>query len=107
MAKQLDIDYDICRNKHGGNELSEDAHTSIKDSKRAAQLAILRYLRSCAHYGATASEMSDALGIRQASMSARCSELKAKKQVVDSGNRRKTDTGRYAAVLVLKEFANE
>lgn len=98
---QLNFVFDICAKKHKGNELSRSAHASIQGAKKDQHRHILFYLAHCGRRGATSYEIMNATGMRQASVSARCSELKALNLITPNGETRKTDSGRAAAVLVL------
>jgi hypothetical protein len=102
--KQLTLDtlinVDVCARNHMGNPESVEAHNSIKSSKAAQWNLILSFLAERGDFGATAEEIQKALGMRQASTAARCSELKAAGKVRVVG-RRKTSSGRKAAVLSL------
>ena len=86
---------DITSNYHKGNNNSRDAN-----QKRSRQLRqkVFAYILSRKR-GATVYEICQALGLKHQTASARATELKAAGSVVDSGERRKTDTGCYAAVL--------
>jgi predicted Rossmann fold nucleotide-binding protein DprA/Smf involved in DNA uptake len=92
----LPFDGDICASNHGGDEFSGAAHDSIAESKAAMWGRIVRFLST---QPATCCEVENALGMRHQTASARLSELKRDGRVFRTGERRKTDSGRYAAVL--------
>jgi len=98
--KQLSID-DICRNRHKGNKYSETANTSLRGGAKAKICAaIVQHVASRGAIGATAEEIMNSLSMRYATVSARCSELKASGVLVEQGSR-KTTSGRPAAVLIV------
>lgn len=97
MSKQLSI-FDICRNNHGGNKNSETANKAISGMKISIANKILNYIRKQGGKGATCEEIEQQLGMSHQTVSARCSELKAKKLVVVTG-RRETASGCLADVL--------
>ena len=106
MSKQTQIDLiDICENNHGGVAESQLAHERIRKGAAAAmRVKILRFITEMGAYGVTAYDVTVHLGIRQATASARMSELKRDGFIHHSGERRKTDTGSYAGVFVLEEY---
>ncbi len=57
--------------------------------------------------GATCEECETALGMKHQTASARIRELKDKHLVRDSGRRRKTTSGRLAAVMVVYEVSSD
>lgn len=100
---------DICQANHGGNPESIAAHAKTKKSRD--RWAVTEALYLAASRGATCDELEVATGISHQTCSARCSELLAiqwiyRKPLRNSYERRKTRTGRYAAVLVHYSFRN-
>lgn len=63
------------------------------------------FIRDRGAFGATDDEGESALGIKPQSYTPRRGELVALRLVVDSGKRRKTESGRAAAVWVTPEHA--
>lgn len=94
---------DICKNYHGGNRESVEAHENIKNKKQRQQLEVLQYIKNQGGRGATCYEVETALEMPHQSCSARCAELKRNGKVVTHEDiRRQTNTGRYASVLFYK-----
>lgn len=91
---------DITRNFHGGNEESTAAHRSIVTSKDTLRRRVIAFVRSRGEHGATSDEIEVALGLPHQTVSARITEAKAGGDLVPSGVRRLTRSGRSAAVLV-------
>jgi len=80
------------------NGLSLAAYNSIlPHASRLAQ----DVFRVISRGGATCEECETALGMKHQTASARCRELRDRGLVRDSGRRRKTSSGRWAAVLVV------
>lgn len=92
--EQLD---DVCRAYHGGNEDSEAANTSIDGHKHAIREKIYQYLKES--NGAICDEAEAALGLRHQTCSARITELVRAKRAYRSQEKRKTRSGRMAAVI--------
>ncbi len=88
---------DICRTHHGGNEDSEAANASIDEHKHAIRERIFGYLKES--QGAICDEAEEALGLRHQTCSARITELLAAKRVHRTQEKRKTRSGRMAAVI--------
>src|SRR5215472_16366774 len=95
-----DFSGDPTRNYHGGNQESTEAHESIRAEKARLRARVVRYVERRGQRGATCDEIEVASGMSHQTISARCTEAKALGEVVDSGRRRPTRTGRNAAVLV-------
>jgi hypothetical protein len=90
---------DICRNRHQGNPESEAAN--LQTNKARDRAKVIAHITAQGARGSTCEELSVSLGLRYTTASARCSELKADGVIVTSGERRPTQTGSMAAVLVL------
>jgi predicted transcriptional regulator len=99
MIKQLDLEFDVCSNRHKGNIESQIAYEKTSSRKEAQLQLILGYITGKGAYGATSDEISADLGIYIQTCSARCSELKAGGHVKKKGTRL-TSRGSPAAVLV-------
>lgn len=93
--------FDICRNYHRGNAESEAANGRVHGKKEAMQQRILAFIRSMGLDGATCDQIEIALDMAHQTASARVSELKKLRLIVDSGSRRETRTGSKAAVLTV------
>lgn len=91
---------DITRGYHGGNPESNAAHRSIVASKGALRRRVVSFVRERGERGATVDEIEVALGLSHQTVSARVTEAKADGDLVLSGERRPTRSGRGAAVLV-------
>lgn len=86
---------------HGGNRESVEAHDSIRSAKQRLRKQVLDYIK--AHpFGCTSDEVEAALGLSHQTVSARMTELKADGQIVPTGERRKTRSGRNAGVYLVR-----
>lgn len=92
---------DITRDFHGGNRESAEAHASIVGSKDSLRRRVVAFVRSRGERGATSDEIELALRLPHQTVSARITEAKAVGELVPSGVRRQTRSGRNAAVLVV------
>lgn len=90
---------DICKGRHGGNAESAAANARVHRAKFELRAMIYNFVAFRGSAGATCEEVSRELGVRYTTASARISELKADRWLVDTGERRKTSTGSTAAVL--------
>ena len=106
ISGQLNI-FDITANKHGGNEQSEKAFEDNKSKAGRMRLDILKLAEEKGRVGITTFEVTQLLGLRTQTASARMSELKRDLLLFDSGERRKTDTGSSATVLVTRKILAE
>jgi DNA-binding IclR family transcriptional regulator len=100
---------DICENNHKGNPESVAANT-VTEKQRDRRFVILSLHKRGPH-GATCDELEVASGMSHQTCSARCSELLkigwiTRKPLGASYEKRKTRTGRAAAVLVHYSFRN-
>lgn len=100
---------DICENNHGGNMESVAAHAKARKARDHKLITESLYLAG--QYGATCDELEVKIGMSHQSCSARCSELLAaqwiyRKPFGTGYEKRKTRTGRAAAVLVHYSFRN-
>ncbi len=85
----------------GKTDTSEAAFESIKGKPRGkGQTKVLAHILSMGKHGATNEEMTFALGMRMQTVSARANDLWRAGLIKDSGERRKTTTGRKAKVWV-------
>ncbi len=96
---------DITRRFHGGDPESNAAHRSIVLSKATMRRRVVAYVRERGELGATSDEIEAALGMPHQTVSARITEAKAGGELVKSGDRRLTRSGRSAAVLVAADPA--
>ena len=91
---------DPTANYHGGNRESVEAHESIAPRKRILRTQVVAYVAGREFAGgATVDEIEQGLGLTHQTVSARVTEAKARGELVPTGYRRKTRSGRYAAVL--------
>ncbi len=102
--RRVDIG-DITRNFHGGNPESVAAHASIVPAKATLRRRVIAFVRGRGEHGATSDEIELALGLSHQTVSARITEAKAGGDLVPSGRRRVTRSGRSAAVLVAADGA--
>lgn len=94
---------DVTRRFHQGDLFSHLAHKSIVNSKAAIRARIINYIRDQGFTGATSDEVEEALEMSHQTVSARITEAKADGTLVPSGYKRKTRSGRNAAVLIVRE----
>lgn len=92
---------DICARKHGGAPTSREAFDSTPEEIRKEQAQ--RIYRLIRRRRVTTEEASIRLGIRYTTASARISELLADGFILDSGDRRPTQTGCRARLYVPAE----
>ena len=85
---------------HNNNQLSMEAYLSVEHSTSQIRSRIVAHIKKLGLAGATSDEVEQALELSHQTVSARCTEAKAKGELIDSGQRRKTRSGRNAAVLV-------
>src|SRR4029077_1402792 len=91
---------DICARRHRNAPTSVTADESIVHVKAILRQSVLDLIAARGEAGLIVEEVSSRLNMRYTSASARVSELKATGAVVDTGRRRKTSSGRMAAVVV-------
>jgi hypothetical protein len=84
-----------------GSDTSRAAAESVRTTAPIQQAAVLAYLAQCGPQGATVDEIEEALGLRHQSASARMTEAVRMGLAEDSGERRRTRSGRTAAVWVV------
>jgi len=94
---------DITANRHGGNPESQEANVSIAKNKEAVRMEVFEWAKKQGSKGITADETAAHFNCTHNHVAPRIAELKAMKVLVRSGERRKTRTGRMAAVLVVKQ----
>jgi hypothetical protein len=91
---------DITINRHGGNQLSMEAYLSIADKKNTLRIKVVSFVKGCGYQGATSDEVEQELDMPHQTASARMTEALAKNELRRNGERRKTRSGRSAAVLI-------
>lgn len=91
---------DITRNRHHGNQESKEAFLAVQDALPEARAKVLDFIRAQGERGATTDEVARAFNVGANVVSGRLSELKKAMLIKDSGERRKTRSGKNAAVLV-------
>ena len=74
------------------------AADSVRDSASNLRATVYNYIID--HGGATYWEIHEATGIRYSTVGARLSELKDAGRIMESGERRRNPSGRWADVLV-------
>jgi len=97
--------FDVCANRHGGNQESTEANDSMGVAKVVQGYRVAQFLHEQGSHGATTEEVVHGLLLSHQSASARMSELKALKIIVPTANRRPTASGRMARVCVHKMYA--
>lgn len=83
-----------------GSDTSREAAESIAPVSSAIRVRIYEWIRARGRRGATCDEVEEALGLRHQTASARVRELVRSGALVDSGQRRRTRSGRTARVVV-------
>lgn len=83
-----------------GSDTSKEAAASMTGSAQVVRVRVFKHIKSQGVRGSTDNEIEHALGLRHQSASARRRELVQRGMVYDSGQRRRTDSGRKAAVWV-------
>ena len=81
-----------------GSDTSEGAAASVEEATPFLRGMVLAYVASRGDEGATCDEVESALDMRHQTASPRVNELAGRGFIVDSGRRRKTRSGRNAAV---------
>lgn len=89
---------DICANRHGGNAESVAANKRTDKERDAGRIIYL--LNECGDF--TCEEVSNHLGMRYTTVSARMSELK-RDGLIEPTTRRKTRTGATAMAWRVKK----
>jgi len=84
------------------SDTSRGAADSIKAVTPALRLQVLAQIKACGIRGSTDDELERALKLRHQTASARRRELCLQNAVRDSGERRKTRSGRSAVVWVAE-----
>jgi hypothetical protein len=93
------VNPDVCRGRHGGNDMSEAANPS-QEAKEQVRLQIIDFIRKQRGNGATADEVAAAWDCSHNHVAPRISELQDDGRLVPR-HRRKTRSGRYARVYVV------
>lgn len=91
---------DICARRSAHNPFSEAAHERVAPAKADLIFRIGEWF--FLNGPATCEQASIALNVRYSTMSARLSEMKMAGALQFTGERRKTTTGSYAAVLRVR-----
>jgi hypothetical protein len=90
----------------GDAETGREAAADIAPHLGRLQRMVLGVISDRGAHGATPEEAADLLGLARVSSQPRCSELKAKGAIVDSGMRRvNASSSKRAVVYVLPEYA--
>jgi len=97
----FDFDRDITSNYHGGDAESIAAHEAIKEFKGASHRRILSFGFAQGALGMTCDEAEIALNLKHQNCSARFSELKKSRQILWTGETRKTRGKCAAKVFVV------
>lgn len=95
---------DIPAARDGSPETAFEAADSVAAVARSREVLAYRLIRTQAQIGATADEVSEALGWERYSSRPRLSTMKARGEIVDSGQRRRGVSGRRQVVWVLPEY---
>lgn len=81
-----------------GSDISETAAVSVAETASTMRQRVLRYIHHCCFIGATCDEVEVALGMAHQTASARIRELAQMELIEDTGDRRKTRSGRSARI---------
>lgn len=98
MQKDL---FDVCKNKHNGADTSAAAFQSTTTMSRALARNIVYSQIFAFPCGVTCDAVEEATGMSHQTCSARITELVIEGKIRDTGERRKTRTGRTARVYVV------
>lgn len=90
--------------RSGSPETAFDAAESVADAAKTREDMALVLIRANRQHGGIADEVSYAYGWERYSSRPRLSTLKARGEIVDSGQRRKGVSGRNQVVWVVPEF---
>jgi predicted ArsR family transcriptional regulator len=96
------LEQDITKNRHGGNEQSNEAFQKIESSLPDRRAGVLILIRNAASEGLTVHEAAELLGTTPNAVSGRFSELK-KGGLIEQIGRRATPTGCSAGVYRVKQ----
>lgn len=88
----------------GSPETAFDAAASVTDAAKSREAKALILIGANGRSGCIADEVADTLGWERYSSRPRLSQLKARGEIVDSGVRRKGESGRNQAVWVVPEY---
>lgn len=83
-----------------GSDTSEFAARSVEGSAATLRAKVHLHVQAKGTDGATCDEIERELGLRHQTASARMRELEIRKLLKKTENRRRTQSGRYAAVYV-------
>lgn len=89
---------------HRGVDTSVEAAAHIQPHAARLQQMALAAIREAGANGLTALELADRLKVDRYSIQPRTSELRAKRQIIDSGQRRQNPSGVNAIVWTLPEY---
>jgi DNA-directed RNA polymerase specialized sigma24 family protein len=81
-------------------DTSREAAASMETHAQRLQGLVLAAIREAGENGLTTNEAAEMLDIDKGSVQPRTSELKLRGEIVDSGQRRRNDSGRRAIVWV-------
>jgi hypothetical protein len=92
---------------HRGIDTSIEAAGLIAPTLGHLQAVTRRAILSAGKHGATAHELCDSLNMERTSIQPRISELRQKRLIADSGQRRRNSSGVNAIVWVARQFLND
>jgi len=100
MSKPVDTVEDLFRwsSEHPIADTSRSAFDSIKDKIGKRHATIMAYVDECQSYGATLDEICVGTGMLVQTASARVRELVQGLELIDTGKRRNTRSGKKARV---------
>ena len=85
------------------SDTSKAAAVSQRHKSGTDRARVLAFIRGCGHLGATDDEIEVQLSLRHQTASARRNGLAKRGEVINSGRKRPTRTGRRAAVWVAAD----
>jgi len=92
---------DITKNFHGGADTSDQAfHGTSHEARAAIRSKVFAEIANAGMGGRTCDEVEQIMSLTHQTASARITELAARAQIIDSGVRRLTRSGRNARVYV-------
>lgn len=88
---------------HRGVDTSVEAADAIAPRQATLQRQVLDVIVDAGDHGATTNEIADKLQIDRGSIQPRTSELRSKREIMDSGERRENANGKRAIVWKVQE----
>lgn len=103
-SKNPKLKLKLARIVGSNSNTSAEALKSIEDHRARMRTEVMKEIMAQGAHGSTTYEIEQALNMLHQTASARVYELTGRGQIVDSGRRRKTGSGRNAVVHVQPQF---